>query len=51
VLVRTGDLVGLGRLGLVTEPVIPDAEFRRYAEAQEGPVLHVHVYRASDPDR
>jgi hypothetical protein len=48
VLVRTGDLVGLGRLGLVTEPVIPDAEFRRYAEAQEGPVLHVHVYRADD---
>lgn len=44
-LVRTGDLVGLGRLGLVSAPPIPADEFRRYADAQEGPVLHVHVYR------
>jgi hypothetical protein len=50
-LVRTGDLVGLGRLGLVAAPPIPADEFRRYADAQEGPILHVHVYRASDPRR
>jgi hypothetical protein len=45
VLVRSGDLVGLGRLGLISSPAIPADEFARYADAQEGPILHVGVYR------
>lgn len=44
-MVRTGDLVGLERLDLVVQPEIPSDLFDRYADAQEGPILFVAVYR------
>jgi hypothetical protein len=43
-MVRSGDLVGLGRLNLISSPSIPPATFSRYAAAQEGPILFVRVY-------
>ncbi len=47
-LVETGDLVGLGRLGLVVQPAVPEELWWRYTDAQEGPILFVTVFR---PDR